>query len=144
MAPEQLFNISGNLAMAGWLFLIFVSPFWKNINQVVVAIFVTILALFYAWMILQSFQFSDLAKFGTLEGVMGLFTNKTMVCAGWIHYLAFDLFIGAWIVRNAQKHSINHWITVPSLLLTFMMGPIGLLSYFLIRFALTKTYFAEN
>jgi hypothetical protein len=47
-------------------------------------------------------------SFGSLNGVMKLFQDRTLVTAGWVHYLAFDLITGIWIQKNAQKHSINH------------------------------------
>jgi hypothetical protein len=75
---------------------------------------------------------------------MELFTDKTAVTAGWVHYLAFDLFTGIWIKKNAQKYNVHHLILIPCLLLTFMLGPIGLLLYLLIRLIKTKQYFAAN
>jgi hypothetical protein len=54
---------------------------------------------------------------------------------GWTHYLAFDLFIGSWEIEDAGKRGIPHWLMVPILLLTFMLGPIGLLTYFIVRTA---------
>jgi hypothetical protein len=71
--------------------------------------------------------------FGSLDGVASLFTNRWMLLAGWIHYLAFDLFIGSWEVRDAKEKGINHLWVVPSLGLTFMFGPAGLVLYFLTR-----------
>jgi len=53
--------------------------------------------------------------------------------AGWVHYLAFDLFVGNWQVRDAQAHGIPHWAIAPSLILTFLFGPAGLLLYFAVR-----------
>ena len=56
-----------------------------------------------------------------------LFTSPHAVLAGWIHYLAFDLFVGAWEVRDARRHGLSHWMVVPCLALTLMLGPFGLL-----------------
>ena len=67
--------------------------------------------------------------------VAKLFSNRWLLLAGWIHYLAFDLFIGAWEVRDAQDLGISHFIVIPCLLLTFLFGPAGLLLYFVIRVA---------
>lgn len=58
-----------------------------------------------------------------------------MAPVGLVHYLAFDLFIGSWQVRDAQAHGISHWFVIPCLILTFMLGPTGLLLYFVIRLA---------
>ena len=75
---------------------------------------------------------------------MTLFQNETLVTAGWIHYLAFDLLTGIWIKKNSVKYGISHWIIVPCLIFTFMLGPVGLLLYLLVRTVQTKKYFAEN
>ncbi len=56
-----------------------------------------------------------------------------MLLAGWLHYLAFDLFVGAWEVRDASTHGVPHVLVVPCLLLTFLLGPIGLLAYHAVR-----------
>ena len=52
---------------------------------------------------------------------------------GWIHYLVFDLFVGAWIGRDAIRRAIPHWMVVPCLVVTLFIGPVGLLLYFLVR-----------
>ena len=67
-----------------------------------------------------------------------LFANPFALLAGWVHYLAFDLFIGAWEVRDAQQHQVPHLAVVPCLLLTFLFGPAGLLLYFVLRYALRR------
>jgi hypothetical protein len=67
-----------------------------------------------------------------------------MLLAGWIHYLAFDLFIGSWEVRDAQRLGLNHLLVIPCLALTFLFGPIGLMLYFLIRLAAKKQTVLEN
>jgi heme A synthase len=144
MSASAIFQYSSAIAMMGWLFLIIGSPFAKNYAQWLIGIFIVLLALIYTWLISQSLQPADFGKFGTLEGVMGLFTNPTAVTAGWVHYLAFDLLVGVWIKNNALKHQLPHVLTVPCLLFTFMMGPVGVLLYLVIRTIKTKNYFAEN
>jgi hypothetical protein len=54
--------------------------------------------------------------------------------AGWIHYLIFDLFVGAWEARDARRRGVPHLLLVPCLLATLMIGPVGLLLYVLVRF----------
>lgn len=71
--------------------------------------------------------------FTTLSGVMALFDSRGGATIGWIHYLAFDLFVGIWIARNADRHAIARIWQVPVLGLTLMFGPIGLLSYLILR-----------
>ena len=64
-----------------------------------------------------------------------LFDNPWALLAGWTHYLAFDLFIGGWEVRDAQRRGIPHLLIVPALVLTFLLGPAGLLLYLAIRWS---------
>lgn len=71
--------------------------------------------------------------FDTLEGVMRLFTSPVAVLTGWVHYLAFDLFVGAWEVRDSRRRGVPHLLVVPCLLLTLLLGPAGLLAYVLVR-----------
>jgi len=70
--------------------------------------------------------------------VMKLFTNEWAALAGWIHYLAFDLFVGCWEVRDAQAKNISHWYVIPCLILTFLFGPIGFLLYSILRLFLAR------
>ena len=53
--------------------------------------------------------------------------------AGWIHYLAFDLFVGTWIAQRAARLGLPHLATIPLLALTFLFGPAGLLAFFALR-----------
>jgi hypothetical protein len=73
--------------------------------------------------------------FSTLSDVALLFSNPWVLLAGWLHYLAFDLFVGTWEVRDAAQHGIPHLLVVPCLALTFMFGPAGWLLYNALRAA---------
>jgi hypothetical protein len=73
-------------------------------------------------------------EFRTLYGVMVGFSAPHVVVAGWIHYLIFDLFVGAWEARDAQRRGVPHLLVVPCLVATLFVGPIGLLLYVLVRF----------
>jgi hypothetical protein len=77
-----------------------------------------------------------------LSGVMALFDSKGGATIGWIHYLAFDLFVGLWVARNADRHGYARWVQVPILFFTLMAGPFGLVLYLLLRF--TRTNRPEN
>ena len=95
----------------------------------------------YLWLFLDSsfagngVSFED---FTTLAGVMKLFMMKEVAVAGWVHYLVFDLFVGAWIGRDAQRCAVPHLLVVPCLLLTLLLGPLGLLAYLLLRGILNR------
>ena len=78
------------------------------------------------------------AGFGSLTEISAMFSNPYALAAGWIHYLAFDLFVGAWEVFDSQKNNVPHWYVVPCLLLTLMLGPVGLALYLSIRGILIK------
>jgi hypothetical protein len=99
--------------------------------------FARILALLLAAAYLAQFFFTtetiDGAGFGSLAEVSALFSAPGNVMMGWTHYLAFDLFIGSWEVEDAGKEGIPHWLVLPCLFFTLMLGPIGLLLYFSIR-----------
>ena len=144
MSPDSVFQTCSTIAMVGWIVLLVISPFWSGFDKFLIGIIISLFALVYAWLIFQVFTPGDFEKFGSLNGVMELFTNRTAVTAGWVHYLAFDLLTGIWIKKNAQKYNIHHLILVPCLLFTFMLGPIGLLLYLLVRLIRTKQYFAPN
>ena len=144
MTPDSIFQACSTIAMAGWIVLLIAPPFWMSFDKFVIGIIITLFAIVYAWLITQSFTTGDFEKFGSLNGVMELFTNRTAVTAGWVHYLAFDLLTGTWIKKNSIKYNISHWLLIPCLFLTFMLGPVGLLLYLLIRTIKAKRYFAEN
>jgi hypothetical protein len=143
MSPSSIFQICNTIAMLGWIVLI-AMPFWLRSDHFIIGIIVTLFCIVYAWLIFSNFHFDDFRKFNTVEGVMQLFTQRQVVVAGWIHYLAFDLMTGLFIRHNALKHGISHWLLIPCFFFTFMLGPIGLLLYLLIRFMVTKQYFADN
>jgi hypothetical protein len=82
--------------------------------------------------------------FGSLEQVARLFEDRWLLLAGWVHYLAFDLFVGAWELRDAQRLAIPHLAVLPCLVLTFFLGPVGLLVYFLVRATLRGTVAATE
>lgn len=144
MTPDSIFSICSTMAMIGWLILIIISPFWFDTDKLLIGFIISIFTIIYAWLISQSFNPADFEKFGTLDGVMQLFTNKTTVTAGWVHYLAFDLMVGIWIKKNSLKYGISHWLIIPCLLFTFMLGPVGLLLYLIIRLIRNKQFFSEN
>ncbi len=144
MTPDAIFQLSNSIALLGWLVLVIASPFWLSFDKLLIGIVVTLFALTYFWLLAQNFKFSDMEKFSTLDGVMELFTSKIAVTTAWLHFLAFDLMAGIWIKKNAVVHGIKHWVLLPCFFFTFMIGPVGVLFYLIIRFVHTKQYFADN
>jgi hypothetical protein len=73
--------------------------------------------------------------FGSIGEVRALFANDHALAAGWLHYLAFDLFVGSWIAELGLRHGVPALLLVPCLLLTFLLGPTGLVLFLLLRLA---------
>ena len=138
MTAERLFSILNLIAMAGWLPLILL-PKKRWASTVVPIVVPCILALVYVVLVATSLPGSE-GGFSSLAGVSTLFANPWALLAGWTHYLAFDLFIGGWEVRDAQQRNIPHLLMVPVLILTFMLGPAGLLLYLAIRSLTSKIW----
>ncbi|TGM10156.1 DUF4281 domain-containing protein [Leptospira barantonii] len=137
MELSLLFKIANNVALAGWVLLI-VAPNWKHTRLVTTGFLGTLLfGSIYTILLIFSFGKTQ-GNFGSLEGVTLLFQNQTVLVAGWIHYLAFDLFVGTWESANAEKLGISRWLVIPCQIATFMFGPFGLLSYLLLRAILRK------
>ena len=131
MPLDSLFSISGALAALGWLLLIVLPR--HRVAQLVAGVGIPLtIAVLYLVLIVRFFPGAK-GGFGSLADVSLLFSDSGLLLAGWVHYLAFDLFIGAWETRDAQRHGVPHLLLIPCLILTFMLGPIGLLLYFAIR-----------
>jgi hypothetical protein len=131
MTAEQLFSVLNLMTMAAWLPLVFL-PRVRWATTVVPMVVPFMLAVIYVVLVAATVPQSE-GGFSSLAGVRALFDNPWALLAGWAHYLAFDLFIGGWEVRDAQRHGIPHWLVVPALVLTFLFGPGGLLLYLAIR-----------
>lgn len=131
MTAEQLFSILNLVAVAGWLPLILL-PRKRWSTTIVPFVVPGVLAVVYIALVATSMPGSE-GGFSSLAGVSALFANPWALLAGWTHYLAFDLFIGGWEVRDAQRRGVPHLVVVPVLILTFLLGPAGLLLYLAIR-----------
>jgi hypothetical protein len=134
MNPDQLFKVCNLVALAGWIVLVFFGP--RRWASGLVTGFVIPLGLGVLYASLVAMHWGETpGGFGALEGVASLFSNHWMLLAGWVHYLAFDLFVGSWEVRDAQQRGVPHLLVIPCLGLTFMFGPAGLVLYFVLRSA---------
>lgn len=127
-----IFSIFNSLVIIFWGFLIFIpkNKFTKVIvNYPYIPIIFSFGYLFFLVQVPDIFK----ADFSSLYGVLNLFKNSTLesAAAGWIHYLAFDFWMGAWILKNSQKINIPHYIILFPLIFTFILGPFGILIYFI-------------
>ncbi|GGE10176.1 hypothetical protein GCM10011529_15670 [Polymorphobacter glacialis] len=135
MDLETLFSIASAVALAGWVMLV-LAPLrrpWAVAGARIVAV---VLCGGYLSLVAAGLAGDGMpagSGFDTLAGVRLLLSTPAALLAGWVHYLAFDLFVGSWQVEDAPAAGIPHWLVVPCLVLTFMAGPVGLFVYFIIR-----------
>jgi len=134
LSAETLFSLASAAVTPGWLLLVF-APRWRWTARLVAPVLIpAMLAVLYVTLLIVHMPGAQ-GGFGSLAEVQRLFASPWLLLAGWVHYLAFDLFIGSWQVRDAQRHGIRHLLVVPCLVPTFLFGPAGLLLYFAIRTA---------
>jgi hypothetical protein len=132
MSPEQLFGITNGLAILGWLLLAALPRRRWVTDAVTGAALPAVFAVLYVAIVLTTFG-AAAGSFSTLDGVASLFTNRWLLLAGWVHYLAFDLLIGTWEARDARERGVPHLLLIPCLFLTLMFGPAGWLLYLAVR-----------
>jgi len=129
LPPEAAFDTASAFALAGWLALAASPPGrrWTDaVWQLTGWVMPLLLALVYVALLLGH---PGAGGFGSLAAVRQLFEHPGLLAAGWLHYLAFDLFVGTWIARQAAARGIRHLWVLPCLLLTFLLGPAGLLAF---------------
>ena len=129
---ETLFSIAGLVAMFGWLCLLFSPLMPKWADWIAGLALPIILSLGYV-ILLVSPSSDSAGGFGTLADVMVLFSYEQAALAGWVHFLAFDLFVGAWVCRTARAETVSFWLVAPCLPVVFLFGPAGLLAFQVIR-----------
>ena len=134
MPLEILFKVANYAVLPFWLLLI-VAPRWRWTQLLVHGpVVVLLLTPIYVYMLFGYGASPENVDMTTLYGVMSAFAAPHVVVAGWIHYLIFDLFIGAWESRDALRLGIPHLLVIPCLLTTLFVGPVGLLLYVIVRF----------
>lgn len=131
MTPERLFSLLNLVTMAAWLPLVF-RPRARWSAALLPIVIPALLAVIYVGLVAVTLTQGE-GGFSSLADVRALFANDWGLLAGWTHYLAFDLFVGGWEVRDAQRRRIPHLLMVPVLVLTFLVGPAGLLLYLALR-----------
>ncbi|MBM1107163.1 DUF4281 domain-containing protein [Aurantibacter crassamenti] len=134
MEPSLIFKICNSFVLIGWILLLF-APKWKLTQNIVVYGVITLLSLVYLALIAPTILNFNPDAFSTLANVKALFQDDAALTAGWVHYLAFDLFVGAYIVRQGIAVEMSRWKYSLCLPFTFMFGPIGLLLFFALKFS---------
>jgi hypothetical protein len=143
MSPDTLFLILNLVLHPAWALLVF-APRWRLTQRLVQSVVLPVaLGLFYLVMVL-TVDWPEGAGGHNLQAAMKIFATPWGTLAAWVHYMAFDLFVGAWEVRDAIRRKVPHLAVVPCLVLTLMYGPAGFLLYLVIRAALRRTVTLEE
>ncbi len=137
---QTIFSAANLVAMAGWVVLIFL-PRRPLPLTAVLYLGVGLLCMVYSAGLIALLSGAvdagggpDAAmNFSTIEGVRAIFASDGGVTIGWTHYLAFDLFTGLWIARDADAKDFSRFIQAPVLFATFMAGPLGLFVWLIVR-----------
>lgn len=140
LKPSFAFSAGSALALLSWLCLtasLFVpnplrSAVWNGTTVAVPAL----LGLGYAVLLARGLLERTGGGFGSIEAVRRLFTSDAALAAGWLHYLAFDLFAGSWIAQEGLATGVSRLLIIPCLLLTFLAGPVGLVVFLVLRFVI--------
>lgn len=144
---DLMFRVTNAVALAGWLALALL-PRREGVLAGVLLAGVALLCAAYAAMFVALFAgLADPVRNAagpppafeyTVDGLKAMFASKGAIVLGWTHYLAFDLFVGQWIARDADARRVGRLVQVPFLFATFMAGPIGLLAWLLLRRPLAR------
>ncbi|MGB8818421.1 MAG: ABA4-like family protein [Rhizobiaceae bacterium] len=137
MTYETVFNISNGAAALAWVYLIFL-PRWKVMDTALFLVLIPALSFAYSALVFVHFFTVPGGGFSSIDEVRQLFLSDPVLVAGWIHYLAFDLFVGWWIAREADAASVSRLVQAPIFAATFLFGPLGLLLFLGIKAGSTR------
>lgn len=126
MSPEDVFSLVGTGSMAGWVILIFGPRRFAVVNAIPLWVIPISLSAVYAGIALSRLSGTG-GGFGSLAEVATLFQSDWALLAGWVHFLAFDLFVGAVMAARMDQVRVNRLVQAPILAATFMLGPLGFL-----------------
>ncbi len=143
MNPSSIFSFANSFVLLGWILLIFL-PKWKHTQTILLNGIVVLFSILYVYLLLKDIAGFSMDSFSTLANVKALFQNNNAVAMGWIHYLTFDLFVGAYIVKKSQELQISRWLYTLPLPFTFMFGPVGYLLFFILKTIKTKSLHETN
>lgn len=134
MMDDQIFGLANAVPLLGWLALC-LAPLARGPLVATARVVAVVLAVGYAVMvgIALAKGGGSLPDLTTLTGLARAFSDPHVMLIGWVHYLAFDLWTGAWEVEEAGRRGMPHWAVLPALVLTFLAGPIGLLLFLALR-----------
>lgn len=126
---NAVFEGASTLALIAWAALILL-PRWQALIVTLRFGILGALALLYVTLIFGYFFTVEGGGFNSIAEVRALFASDPVLVAGWVHYLAFDLFVGLWIATRADAMRLNRFLQAPILAATFMFGPLGLALFY--------------
>ncbi len=126
MTPDILFSHVGTAAMLGWALLILGPRRYAWFNAIPLWIIPAGLSAVYAALIFSRFSGMG-GGFDSLDAVATLLSDRWALLAGWVHFLAFDLFVGAVMAARMDRVGVSRLVQAPILISTFMLGPLGFL-----------------
>lgn len=137
MTAAQIFNLANLFALLGWAILALAvvakRPWWRD--MIAGRVWPVLLSVLYIAALAVGWGTTG-GGFSSLAAVRQLFSGDWPLLAGWVHYLAFDLFIGAWIAAETERLKLSRLLLIPVLPLTFLFGPAGFLLFLILRYAL--------
>ena len=126
MNHEAYFSLAGGAAMAGWVLLILGPRRFAWFNIIPLWLIPCAISALYSVIVLTWFSSAE-GGFDSLASVAALFENDWALLAGWVHFLAFDLFVGAVMAARMDHAGVGRLVQAPILGATFMLGPLGFL-----------------
>jgi hypothetical protein len=131
---DLLFRSSNLLVLPIWALMILL-PRWRWAARIIRPPWVSAApAILYAALVLPRLgTIWPAVSRPTLPGVEALLGSPAGATIAWVHFLAFDLFVGRWIYLDSQERRISSWLMAPVLFLTLMLGPAGFLFYLVVR-----------
>ena len=126
MTPDLLFSHVGAAAMAGCALLILAPRRFAWFNAIPLWIIPAGISVVYAALIFSRFSGMG-GGFDSLDNVALLMSDRWALLAGWVHYLAFDLFVGAVMAARMDRAGIGRLVQAAILGSIFMLGPLGFL-----------------
>ena len=127
-----------------WLILIFLPQ--SNLSKYFVTSIFPFLLLSGAYVFvlyksyLNTYDFdSNFELYLSISNLSNLFSNNLFLMLFWIHFISINLFVGGWIVKDSQKFMINKILVGIPLIITYLIGPLGIFIYWLIRIFFAKS-----
>jgi hypothetical protein len=138
ISPEAAVDWGNTAALVGWAILILLPRRWPLLTSIPTNILPFVLGVGYCGIMLTFFGRVE-GGYASFAAIRTLFRSDAVLAAGWLHYLAFDLFVGAWIARESDAIGLSRLLQAPILAITFWFGPGGLVLFLVTRLGMKTT-----